>query len=228
MHPHIIGEDSLCVYPHCRQPNADLDSARELFFFERFFGCFQDNFDELERTRLELQDAEYIRASMAQKPQKSKPSVPMVPRGKKNRHPKKHKPRALALPPVSGIIHEVSDLRCSNCCFNFATHSVSRLDCICNEVVILESVRDDLARLAVVSLVNFDNPVCVPVPNMVGPTISRATSNLSPHPPPPPPPPTTTTTTTITTDPLSDVYGNVFDDDDVDSDDCEPDDYSYM
>ena len=139
-----------------------------------------------------LQDADYVRFTMGLRTQNSKPPAPpdpiVVPRGTKNRHPKKHKPRA-GLPPGPGIIHEVADLHRSYCWFNFITHSVSRLDSICNGVVIPESVYDGLARLDVDSCANCDNAVDVPDPNMVVPNISRATSNPSPHLPLPPPPP---------------------------------------
>ena len=265
MFDHIIGVDGLCVYPHCKKPKEDFDLERSFFLGDRYADCLQENWDELEKSRIALQDAEHTRAMLERFAQNPKPSVPpdpigpTVPRGKKNRHPKKHKSRALALPLSSGIIREVSDLRRCNYCF-LTTHSFPTTDCICNEAVILESAREDLARLAVDSCANCDNTVFAPVPNLVVPTISRAISNPSPppHPPPLPPPPTTTTTTTTTTtitttttfttfttitnttiitattttiytlprpDPLfssflSDVYGNVCDDDDVDSDDC--------
>ena len=253
MFEHIIGVDGFCVYPHCRKPKEDFNLERSLFLGDRYADCLQKNWDKLEKSRIALQDAEYAREVLERIAQNPKPLgppdfiEPMVPRKKKNRHPKKHKPRDMALPPGSGIIHEISDLRRSNCLHNFTTHLVSRLDSICNEVVILESVSEDLARLAVDPRANFDYAGLVPVPNFVAPTSSRGTPNPSPLTPLPSPPPTTTTniittTTTTTTTPrphsssilydvfgnvFDDAYGNVVDDDDVDSDDCEPDDYSY-
>ena len=197
MFEHIIGVDGFCVYPHCRKPKEDFNLERSLFLSDRYADCLQENWDKLEKSRIALQDAEHTREVLERIAQNPKPLgppdpiEPMVPRKKKNRHPKKHKPRAMALPPGSGITHEISDLRRSNCYNNFTTHSVSRLDSICNEVVILESVREDLARLAVDPRVIFDYAGHVSVPNFVAPISSRGTSNPPPLNPLPPPLPTT-------------------------------------
>ena len=192
----------------CKKPKEDFNQERALFWSDRFANCFQENWDALEKSRVELQDAEYTRALSESIIQNPKPPVPpdligsVVPRGKRNRHPKKHKPRAMALPPGSGIIHEVSDLRRCIRCFNYTTKTNPSTDCICNEVVLRESVRDDLARL----VLNPDDTLF--------PVESRWNSdNPSPHHPHPSFPSSS-----------SSPY-----DYDVHSDDCESDDgYMYM
>ena len=55
---HIIGADGLCVYPHCKKPAGDFDFERASFLSDRYTDCFQDSWEELEKTRLALQDAQ--------------------------------------------------------------------------------------------------------------------------------------------------------------------------
>jgi hypothetical protein len=202
MFSHIIGEDGLCVYPHCRKPISDSDSDRALFFIERYFGCFQDNFDELERTRLELQDLEYDRVTMARKTQKPKtpvppdPIVPPIPLRppKKNRRSKQDKRRANAVPAASSLNSQIAELRC----ILLTTHVT---DSFSNEVIELQSVSMSPTTAPPLQVLG-------PVPNLVLPITSRVASNLSSFP--------------------SDVYD--YDDDvndDDDSDDCESEDI-YM
>jgi hypothetical protein len=55
---HIIGADGLCVYPHCKKSAGDFDFERASFLSDRYTNCFQDSWEELEKTRLALQDAQ--------------------------------------------------------------------------------------------------------------------------------------------------------------------------
>jgi hypothetical protein len=214
MFPHIIGEDGFCVYPHCRKSTSDSDLDRAIIFSDRYFGCFQDNFDELERTRLELQDTEYYRVTMAKKKQKPKPPVPpdpIVPQvpprpPKKNRRSKQDKRRANAVPAAPSLNYQIAELR-------FSLRTTYLTDLFSNELIEPKSV--SMSSVAAPLL-----QVLGPDPNLVMPITSRVTSNLSPLPDPLP----------LSSSFPSDVYD--YDDDvndDDDSDDCESDDgYMFM
>ena len=56
MFEHIIGEDGLCVYPHCRKPASEWDWDSAIEASMRYGNCFQSNFEEFEAKRLKLQD----------------------------------------------------------------------------------------------------------------------------------------------------------------------------
>ena len=142
MFPHIIGEDGLCVYPHCRKPYDVSDIDRAMFFTDRYFGCFQDSFDKLERTRIELQDKEDSRVTMARKTQKPKPSVPpdlILPPTplrppKKSRRSKQDKRRVKAAPAVSSLNYQIAELRLLN------VRNPQEMDLFSNEVIELNNL----------------------------------------------------------------------------------------
>jgi len=145
MFDHIIGVDGLCVYPHCKKPKEDFDPDRALFLSDRYVNSFKENWEELEKYRIALQDAEQTRVMFEKITQNSRPPVPpdptgsLVPRGKPNRHQKKHKPRAMTLPSGSGITSAVSDLRRCIYIHNFTTQLNPSTDRIRYAVVRPES-----------------------------------------------------------------------------------------
>jgi hypothetical protein len=255
---HIIGEDGLCVYPHCRQPATEGDFDRAQRMSDRYFNCFQGSFEELERSRIELQDAEIDRVLMTQKIPKSKSPVPPDPIGipiprpyKKCRRPKIDKRRARAISAALCSSYETA-----------AHHSVlytpQSMDLISNEVPVHKSspMAPDVAHLQVPnpgvapyrdpsSLVTalFSGPDPIPDPHLhphpkPHPHPHHTPPYLYPHLPSLPSPslsslnfllPSLTQLTPPT--PLFFSPPSVFVgyDDDEDSDDCESDDgYTYM